>query len=265
MTDIIVSGLSIYPVKSCREIKQKFTFVGNFGIENDRRWMVVDENGVMLTQRKYSEMCLIHVALTDSGIELNKANKESLFVKNPINNKKMSVKVWHEQCQAYDAGDEAANWLSEALSVTCRLVYFPRDEVRQIDLNYAKQGEKTAFSDGFPILLISEASLADLNARLDTPVTMQRFRPNIIVSGCEPFAEDNWKEIRVGEINYRIVKPCSRCAIPNINIDTAVREREPIKTLSSYRKHESNIYFGQNVIANSQGKLDVGMEVKIIE
>lgn len=264
MTKIAVSGISIYPVKSCREIKLNSVFVGSFGLENDRRWMVVDENRVMLTQRKISEMCLIQVELTDSGIILSTLSQEHLHVSKPESKNKVTVKVWHDECQAYDAGVDAAKWLSDALSVKCRLVYFPDDEFRQVDLIYANQGEKTAFSDGFPLLLISEASLSDLNARLSTPITMQRFRPNIVVSGCEPFEEDSWKSIRIGGIVFRIVKPCSRCIIPSINVETAIREREPIKTLSSYRKHEGKIYFGQNVIANSRGNINLGMEVEVI-
>ena len=265
MINITVSDLSIYPVKSCREIKLTSTNVGSFGLDNDRRWMVVDENGVMLTQRKISEMCLIHVELSESGITLNKLSNESLFVPYPIAQKKVTTKIWQDTCQAYDAGEDAALWLSNVLSLKCRLVYFPDNEFRQVDLDYANEGEKTAFSDGFPILLISEASLNDLNSRLKTPVTMQRFRPNIVVSGCLPFSEDNWKKIQIGDIVFRIVKPCSRCVIPNVNIETGLRENEPIKTLSTYRKRDRKIYFGQNVIANNFGELKVGMSVEIIE
>ena len=265
MTNIAVSGLSIYPVKSCREIKLNSATVGPFGLENDRRWMVVDEKGFMITQRKVAEMCLINVELTDEGIILKNSSMNKIFVSTPIINQKVIVKVWADECQAYDAGDAAAEWLSTALSQQCRLVYFPYDEFRQVDLVYANQGEKTAFSDGFPLLLISQASLDDLNSRLTTSITMARFRPNIVISGCQPFAEDSWKKIRIGSMTLRIVKACSRCIIPNINIETAKREDEPIKTLATYRKRDRKIFFGQNVIADDLGKLDVGMEVEIIE
>ena len=266
MTNTVISGLSIYPVKSCREIKLNSTLVESFGLEHDRRWMIVDENGLMLTQRKISEMCLINVKLTESGLLLNTSvMNNSLSVKIPNVKNKRFVKVWNDKCQAYDAGDEAANWLSNALPTTCRLVYFPNDEFRQVDLTYANKGDKTAFSDGFPLLLISQASLDDLNSRLNTPVMMNRFRANIIVSGCQPFAEDKWKKIRVGNIFFRIVKPCSRCVIPGINIETAEREEEPVKTLVSYRKRDNKIFFGQNVIADNFGELKTGMSVEILE
>ena len=265
MTNIIVSGLSIYPVKSCRGVNLNSALVESFGLENDRRWMVVDESGVMLTQRKVAEMCLIQVEVTESGLVLKTASMDDLIVINPVVKKKVTVKVWNDECQAFDAGDEAAKWLSYALSTKCRLVYFPDDEFRQVDLTYANKGDKTAFSDGFPLLLISQGSLHDLNSRLSTPVTMDRFRPNIIVSGCLPFAEDVWKKIRIGNIIFRIVKPCSRCVIPSINIETAEREEEPVKTLIAYRKRDNKIFFGQNVIADSFGRIEVGMPVEIIE
>ena len=264
MSNIVVSGLSIYPVKSCQGIKLNSALNGSFGLDNDRRWMIVDEHGVMLTQRKFTEMCLIQVLLTKSGLILKTNSRDDLSVTTPMSAKRQMVKVWNDECLALDAGDEAANWLSHALSTTCRLVYFPDDEFRQVDLSYANKGDKTAFSDGFPLLLISQESLDDLNSRLDNTVTMERFRPNIVVSGCDAFAEDTWKKIRIGDSFFRIVKPCSRCIIPSINIDTAIREQEPIKTLSSYRKRESKIFFGQNVIAESIGEINVGMPVEII-
>ncbi len=265
MTKLIVSNLSIYPVKSCREIKQNSGWVEAFGLRNDRRWMVVDKEGVMLTQRKIAKMCLIQPEITETGLILKAATMSDISVLNPDVNKKVIVKVWIDQCQAYDAGDEVAHWLSEFLSIECRLVYFPQDEFRQVDLDYANEGDRTAFSDGFPLLLISQESLDDLNHRLSTPVTMSRFRPNIVIKGCLPFAEDSWKKIRIGGITFRIVKPCSRCVIPSINIDTAEKEDEPLKMLVKYRKRDNKIFFGQNVIADSTGEIEVGMLVEIIE
>ena len=265
MPDIKVSGLSIFPVKSCREVKQNASYVESLGLQNDRRWMVVDENGVMITQRKISKMCLIQPEVIDGGINLHTASMNSLYVGYPLSNQKITVKVWSDKCQAFDAGDHAANWLSNVLSEKCRLVYFPEDEFRQVDLAFAEEGDKTAFSDGFPLLLISQASLDDLNMRLAQPIPMNRFRPNIVVDGCDAFAEDAWKKMRIGEIDFRIVKPCSRCVIPSINIETAEREDEPTKTLTAYRKRENKIFFGQNVIASNFGTIEVGMPVEVLE
>ena len=264
MTGIIVSSLSIYPVKSCAEVPVDSTKIEDFGLRNDRRWMVVDKHGVMLTQRKIAKMCLIKPEVVDTGLILSANTMSPLTIKQPISTKNI-VTVWHDQCQAYDAGDEAANWLTHFLSIKCRLVYFPSDEFRQVDRDYAEEGEKTAFSDGFPLLLISQASLDDLNSKLSKEITMSRFRPNIVISGCEPFAEDSWKSIRIGDITLRLVKPCSRCVIPSINLVTAEREDEPTKTLARYRKRDNKIFFGQNVIANNLGDIAVGMSVEILE
>jgi len=264
MSNISVSQLSIYPVKSCRGIPQQSTSVEAFGLKNDRRWMVVDDDGVMLTQRKLSSMCLINVELTETGIQLSAPDMAALQVTIPTSVNTRKVKVWNDECSAYDTGDEAANWLSQFLEMACRLVYFPEDEIRQVDLDYAKEGDKTAFSDGFPLLLISQASLDDLNSRLGSPISMNRFRPNIVVDGCQPFEEDSWKKIKIGKVEYSVVKSCSRCVIPSINPETAEREAEPTKTLIAYRKRENKIFFGQNVIAQDNGKIDVGMRVEII-
>ena len=176
----------------------------------------------------------------------------------------MNVTIWNDQCSAIDCGDEAAKWISQFLDTPSRIVFFPDTEVRQVDPDYANLGDKTAFSDGFPLLLISQASLDDLNSRLQQPVTMTQFRPNIVISGCEAFAEDKWKKIKIGDIEYRIVKPCSRCIIPSINIETAKPAAEPLKTLASYRKQGNKVYFGQNIIAENEGSIEIGMPVTII-
>ena len=269
MSEIQVSELFIYPLKSCRGIRLESSQLEAFGLKHDRRWMVVDDTGVMLTQRKLSRMCLINTGVTDKSLNLTTDTMPPLQVPVPTGAITCKVKVWDDECQAHDAGDAAAKWLSEFLNVSCRLVYFPDDEFRQVDLTFANKGDKTAFSDGFPLLLISQASLDDLNSRLAQPITMHRFRPNIVVKGCEPYAEDNWKQIRIGNVEYSLVKPCSRCVIPSINIQTAEREAEPTKTLSEYRKRVNKIFFGQNVIAqNDSGqpeeKIETGMQVEII-
>ena len=265
MTNITVSELIIYPVKSCAGINLDKTSVEAFGLKDDRRWMVVDENGEMVTQRKLAKMCLIQPELISSGLILTAPLMEKCHIEIPIADCIVKVKVWNDICQAYDAGDVVAEWLSYFLSTKCRLVYFPEDEIRQVDLGFAIEGDKTAFSDGFPLLLLSQASLDDLNSRLTSSVSIKRFRPNIVVNGCEPFAEDTWNKIKIGNIVFRIVKPCSRCVIPSINPETAIKEDEPLKTLVAYRKREKKIFFGQNVIANDMGIIEQGFSVEVIE
>lgn len=271
---IEVGQLAIYPLKSCAQISVPKIAADNFGLQMDRRWMVVDENGKFLTQRQISKMCLINPTLINNGVLLQAPEMEPCAVDMKNLAGSQQVSIWADQCTALDCGDEAANWLGLFLEEKCRLVYFPENEVRQVDLQYAQQGDRTAFSDGFPFLLISEASLQDLNTKLvsagSQAIEMRRFRPNIVVSGCDAFEEDRWKRIKVGEMVLRIVKPCSRCVIPNIDPDTGIRGDEPSQTLKGYRRQEhpqigNKIFFGQNVIAETNGLLEVGMPIKILE
>jgi len=265
MGELKVSGLSIHPVKSLGAISLDSVQIDQFGLRNDRRWMVVDEAGVMRTQRQLPRMTLVQIELIGDALRLSAPGCESLNIAVNQDSERSLVKVWEDQCNAIDCGDTAALWLSQFLGESSRLVYFPDSELRQVDPDYARAGERTAFSDGFPMLLISQPSLDELNSRLDSPVTMRRFRPNLVIDGCEPYAEDGWQKIRIGGITLRIVKPCSRCVIPTIDLETGEKGAEPIKTLASYRMRENKIFFGQNVIAEGEGKIEVGMDVEILD
>ena len=269
MSNLIISELAIYPVKSMRQVQLKKSPLQFSGLKHDRRWMVVDSNGVMITQRKVARLCLIQPKLIhpeiDCSLTLNAPEMPEIEVRVPDGPTKRSVKVWDDECNAYDGGDEVANWLSQFLDIESRLVFFPDNEIRIVDQTYARPEDQTAFSDGFPILLTSQASLDDLNSRMDEAIPMARFRPNIVVSGCEAFAEDDWQQLKVGDVTLRIVKPCGRCIIPSIDIATAARCKEPIKTLVAYRKRDNEIFFGQNAVANGEGIVEVGMKVEVIE
>jgi MOSC domain-containing protein len=259
-----ISELYIHPLKSAASIAVEKVALDDFGLQYDRRWMLVDDSGNFLSQRQLPMMCLIKAVVEGSVLTVHVPDFSPLKV-SVIKNQPRTVKVWGDACNSYDCGDEVAKYLSHFLEAACRLVYFPGDEKRQVDLAYAKKGDLTGFSDGFPLLIISQASLDDLNARLDKPVSMTRFRPNIVISGTEAFAEDEWKNIIIGGINFRIVKPCSRCSVPSVDPLTGLRSIEPVKTLRNYRMRGSKVYFGQNVIADSTGMLEVGMPVEIVK
>ena len=158
----------------------------------------------------------------------------------------------------------AAAWLSDRLGSACRLFYMPEDSVRLVDGLYAHNGETVSFADGFPILLISRASLDDLNGRLPSPVPMNRFRPNLVISGCAPFAEDDWKRIRIGDMVFDVAKPCSRCAIPSIVQETGERDPHINRALASYRRFDGKIYFGQNLLYQQPGRLQSGDQVEVL-
>ncbi|HID48654.1 MAG TPA: MOSC domain-containing protein [Chromatiales bacterium] len=262
---MILSELALYPVKSCAQVRVGTLRIDRFGPHRDRRWMLVDGNNRFLTQRKLGRMCLIRPELTNDGIVLHAPDMPALGVTRPGTGTRRLVRVWEDHCDALDAGDAAADWLSRFLSTECRLVYFPEEGIRAVDPAYARSDDLTAFSDGFPFLLIGQASLDDLNRRLETPLPMARFRPNLVVAGGEPYAEDGWRRIRIGAMTFRVVKPCNRCVIPTIDLATGERGVEPTRTLATYRKRDNRIYFGQNVIADGEGELQAGMPVEVLE
>ncbi len=260
---ITVSALYIYPVKSLAGIALESSELDSMGLKYDRRWMLVSPTGDFLSQRKIPKMALIQPKFIGKQLILSMAGREDLTVAdtdiNPNPERTMQVNIWKDKVTAQRVGDLADTWLSEALGIDCHLVYIPEHEIRQCDLEFAKQGDRTGFADGFPILLISTASLNDLNQRLDESVTMKRFRPNIVVSGCEAFAEDSWREFTLGNIKMRGVKPCSRCILTTVDPETGKRTSpEPLKTLMQYRKQGNNVYFGQNIVHDSIGFLRIG-------
>lgn len=264
MSNLTISQLAIYPVKSMRQVLINEAMIDMGGLKDDRRWMVIDTQGRMITQRQQSRLCLIQPELFEGELCLHANGMPDLIIPVPDNDHVLSVSIWSDTCDACFAGVEAQKWLTSFLGIECCLVYFPDDETRIVDQSYAQVGDHTAFSDGFPVLLISQSSLDDLNLRLESPITMARFRPNIIISGCEPYAEDDWQQLKVGDFTLRIVKPCSRCVIPSIDIETAERTGEPTKTLSTYRRRDNKIIFGQNAVLDGQGVITTGVHVEIL-
>lgn len=260
---ISVTQLFIYPVKSLAGIAIQQSEIDSMGLKYDRRWMLVTPDGKFMSQRKTPKMVLIKTALIDDQLILSAADKPSHKVVTPSNDSNvMEVEIWGDIVAASMVGTESDEWLSDILDVKCHLVYIPDDVVRQCDLAFSKEGERTGFADGFPILIISEESLNDLNKRLNTPVDMRRFRPNIVISGIDAFEEDNLKNFHIGGVAMKGVKVCSRCPMPMVDPDLGERtSQEPIATLSTYRKWDGNIYFGMNVIHQQQGTLTISDEV----
>lgn len=266
MSDIVLSELYFYPVKSLRGIKLERAPVDRRGIRFDRHWMLVDPEGRFLTQRQNPRMALVGTQLIPDGLRLTAPGMEDLEIScREGRGEPLEVQVWADRCQARSSGDPAADWLSRFLGQPCRLVYLPAASTRAVDPDFAMADDQVGFSDGFPFLLISEASLEDLNRRLEQPLPMKRFRPNLVVRGCEPYAEDRWRRIRIGGVEFRVVKPCSRCAIPTIDTETAEKGPEPLRTLSQYRRQGGKVCFGQNLIHQGEGVLERDMTVEVLE
>jgi uncharacterized protein YcbX len=176
----------------------------------------------------------------------------------------MLARVWDDLVEVSTFGDDVERWFSEFLGARCKLVHLPERSLRPVDPAYGAPGDQVGLADGFPFLLISEASLADLNARLEQPVPMNRFRPNLTVSGCEPFAEDDWKLVRIGQITFRVVKPCSRCSITTVDQRTAAKSKEPLRTLAQFRRVGTKVLFGQNLIHEETGIMRFNDPVEVI-
>jgi len=259
-----LSSLNTYPIKSAGGVALSQSQVTARGLLHDRRWLVCDRNGEFLTQRTLPKMALIQVEIGDT-LRLSMSDNAYAALELPLvptAAAPMRVEVWGDICMAWSMGGAAAQWLSDALGVDCQLVYMPESTQRPVD--HGRFDMPNSFADAYPFLLLSEASLADLNGRLDQPVSMNRFRPNLVVKGCEPFAEDDWRQIKIGEITFDVVKACARCSIPGLEQSTGKQGKEPLKTLATYRRWEQAIWFGQNLLARGGGVLQVGDAVEII-
>lgn len=260
-----LSEINIYPVKSCGGISLNTVQLDCFGPAGDRRWMLVDETGMAITQRGQSRLALIQTKLSPGGLSLS-LGEHTLDVATPDTAAdKVTVQVWADKVQAVDAGAEVAAWLSARLDMDCRLAYMHEGSARAVDSNYANAGETVGFADAFPLLLISQASLDDLNKRLEAPVPMNRFRPNLVVTGCEPFAEDSWKRIRIGEVEFEVAKPCGRCVMPSIDQVTGEKDKNINRVLASFRRRDGMIYFGQNLLYRGAGILHLSQAVEVLE
>ncbi|MBI3883787.1 MAG: MOSC domain-containing protein, partial [Sphingobacteriales bacterium] len=230
------------------------------GFEFDRRWMLVDEKNEFITQRQYPQMALLQVELQPGRLKVfHKTNNSEIIIPFlPETGKTVMVQVWSNRCRAQLVSLSADNWFTEMLSVKCRLVYMPDTTRRQVDGRYATNKELTAFSDGYPFLLIGQASLDDLNSRLEKPLSIDRFRPNIVFTGGAPFQEDTMKQFIVNGIPFYGVKLCARCVITTIDQLNATKAKEPLKTLATYRMKNNKIFFGQNLLHKGLGTIHVG-------
>jgi uncharacterized protein YcbX len=260
-----LSGLYVYPIKSCGGVAAEELEVDERGFRHDRRWMLVDEANQFISQRELPRMALIGVRIGPDGLVASAPGMTSLQVPFlPPDGKPLRARIWDDVVETLPVGAGADRWFERSLGVKCRLVYLPEESVRPVDPDYGREGDQVGLADGFPFLLISEASLAELNARLERPLPMNRFRPNLVVGGCDPFAEDGWKHIRIGPITLRVVKPCARCAITTVDQGTATRGKEPLRTLATFRKHGSKVLFGQNLVHDETGILRVGDPVETL-
>ena len=249
----VVSGLFVHPIKSCRGIAVQQARLTERGLEYDRQWMVVDGEGRFVSQREVPQLALVVPTLSAVGIELNAPRMDSLAVAFDADGPPCSVSIWRDTIVAIDQGDDVARWLSQWVKREVRLVRFDPRVRRMCNPEYVgATGAHTAFADGYPLLVISEASLADLNARLTEPLPMNRFRPNVVLSGIEAYDEDHIDEVRVGAVTIKLVKPCTRCRVTTTDQATSAVGTEPLATLALYRTslQLDGVTFGVNGVVS---------------
>jgi uncharacterized protein YcbX len=262
-----LAALNYYPVKACKGHGVDAAFVERRGLQYDRRFMIVDPDGLLITHRDKAALALVLPALLEDGsLSLSAPAMPALTFPVARSGAVRRVTVWSANVKAVDQGDEAAEWLSTYLETPVRLVYMPEGSIRKVEPRYAvRPDDHVSFADGYPILIASQESLDDLNAHLETPLPMNRFRPNLVVAGCGPFEEDTWQRIRIGEVEMALVKPCARCEVTTIDQQTTLRGKEPLKTMASFRRLSGNkVMFGMNAIPLNEGRLRVGDPVEIL-
>ena len=262
-----VTSLHIYPVKSCRVVNLSLATITATGFENDRRWMLVDENDQFLSQRISPKMALIQALVFTDRLNLKFGSQEINLPHYTEEHGQRTVTIFDSRCLVQDYGDEAADLLSTYLEKKVRFVTMNKSFHRNITSSKAMQKDILSFADGFPFLLATQSSLAELNGRLDVPVLMDRFRANIVIDGTEPFAEDHWKKIAIGDAVFFLPKACTRCPITTVDQQSGERHRtEPLKTLASFRMQERKVVFGMN-LQHDHGSgytIKVGDAVRII-
>jgi hypothetical protein len=240
--------------------------MGPRGITHDREFIVTDPNGRFMTQRELPHLAQIQPTFADDGRLAFAATGMAPFDIAPTDaGPRRDVVVWRDTVIAVDQGPLIADWLSTFLHTPVRLVRMPADTVRQVDQNFApRPSDQVGFADGYPLLLTSEESLDDLNSRLNWPLPMNRFRPNVVVRGAaKPYAEDEWAELCIGEVRFSGVKTCARCAITTTDQVTAERGLEPLATLAGYRRIGRGVLFGQNLVHAAPGRIFVGDRLSV--
>ncbi len=263
-----LAQIFIYPIKSLGGIELKSWQVEMRGFKYDRRWMLVDENNKFISQRTCPSMSLLNVNLNDEGLKVYQINDERNSITipyEPPDKYASKVEIWDDYVDAVHLSNNYDEWFSRALNYKCKLVQMNDKSVRLVDKKYSPGQSIVSFADAFPFLILGEASLNLLNNKLNQKTPVNRFRPNLVFAGGDAHDEDKWKTIRINQIRFSVVKPCSRCVITTIDQNTGEKSEEPLRTLSKYRKIGNKVMFGQNLIHDSGGVIETGQEITVEE
>ena len=262
MPSLILSEIWIYPIKSLGGIRLPSAKVHEKGLQYDRRWMLIDETNRFMTQRVHHSMALFKQQLHDTHLSIHYKDQS---LKIPFSHshyeEPIVSQVWDDEVIVYEISDEFSAWFSLHLNMSCKLVLFPETNPRPVDVHYKVNEEHVSLADAYPFLIIGQSSLDDLNSRLEEAVPMNRFRPNLVFTGGLPYEEESWREFQVGANQFVGVKPCARCVLTTVNQDTAIKGKEPLLTLSKYRRVGDKILFGQNLVAINHGEIHEGDKI----
>jgi len=262
-----LSDVYLYPVKSCAALALEEARVEARGLAGDRRWMIVDADGRFITGRQFPELTLLHARPAGGGLTLDAPGMASLHVAIPAPSERTDVvEIWKKPVAATFASIESGEWLSRYLGTVARLVYMDDRVQRQVDPEFARAGDIVGFADSFPIMLLGRGSLELLNSQLEVPVSMTRFRPNLVIDIDTPHAEDEWTRIAIGDVEFDVAKPCTRCNFVNVDPSTGRKSHDgqPLKTLTAYRRFDIGVTFGRHLIPRSTGVLRRGDEVRLL-
>lgn len=264
MTDLTLTEIWIYPIKSLGGIRLDKAKVLGKGLQSDRRWMLIDQAGIALTQRAHPTMALFKAEIHGEQLSIvyTKDQKQISSTKFRMATSRhetpITARVWDDEVQVFEVDAVVSDWFSRHLEFTCRLVAFPEENPRRVDPRYTVENEQVSLADAYPFLIIGQSSLNDLNKRLSHAVPMNRFRPNFVFAGGDPYIEDQWRNLSIGRIPFVAVKQSDRCVLTTVNQDTAQKGAEPLRTLSGYRKVGNKVFFGQNLVALGEGEVSVG-------
>lgn len=270
MPTLTVSYLYIYPIKSTKGISLPHANVDKLGLAFDRRFVISDNAGQFITARTEPTLCLVNSTLTEQGLILSAPNMSTLTLSyDDFTNQYKNVTVWGDNIAGQLCSTKANLWFTNYLKRPCQLLYFGEASSRKKQSN-TDNARNLAFADSYPLLLISQASLDDLNQRLlannQRTVSMTQFRPNIVIDNCLPFAEDGWQTVRIGEIEFRVSKPCERCIFTTVNPENGIKDpqQQPLNTLKKYRKTSNGeVFFGQNLIPLTSGNIKQGDKLTV--
>ncbi len=257
--------IHIYPIKGAQGVALQHGHVRPRGLANDRRWMLVDADGSFLSQRMVPSLARVRAQVTPFGMRLSAPCTRELDVPRPDPSApRLKVVIWKDTVEAVCSTPAINAWCSDVVGQPCRLVLMDHASRRSVHRDYNPGAAVVSFADGFPLLLTSTASLGELNARMAAPVPMTRFRANLVVGGFAPFAEDGWSAIQIGDMQFDVVKPCSRCVVTTIDQNTLQAGKEPLRTLSTFRRKDGKVYFGENLIPRSRGIIRAGDAVAVL-